>query len=92
MIIYLSKKSPINVNCEKYLSQWSKLVTLCRNNSKIVDRQTLNSYDLMNTIYFKDFFSILLHFRERERQLQETVNVKHDCVPTGRAIFNWLCF
>jgi len=42
----------------------------------------------MNTIYFNDL-SILLHFRERERerQLLLTVKAKHTSAPIGRAIF-----
>jgi hypothetical protein len=42
----------------------------------------------MNTIYFNDL-SILLHFREkeRERQLLLTVKAKHTSAPIGCAIF-----
>jgi hypothetical protein len=60
--------------------------TLWHRNAKIVERQTLHLYDLMNTIYFNDF-SIFLHFRERERQLQLTLKPKYTLSPIGRAIF-----
>ena len=45
--------------------------TLRHINSKIVERQTLHAYDLMNTVSLKDFLYFVTLPRDRDRQLQE---------------------